>query len=152
MSDEEFIHFFFAIDHLNEARNILLRIKDNPNSPLVSPAFRFAIIEYSKPYKNSEGNEKRHRLDQSCIPQEHLALHKRLVDSRDQIHAHSDLTVLEATAFADQSEKSQYGGVISNVITGLEELVNTDRIIQLIEGTLDNMYRKEPQMRRRISP
>jgi hypothetical protein len=151
-SHESYIHFDFCIQTLNQARSILLTIKAEPKNSLLVPAFRYALIAYSKPYKKSRGIEKaNHILDLSCIPEEHLALHQRIVNSRDQIHAHSDLGPYEPEIYTDPSDTSHSPGYTSNYINEIEELPNLDAIISLIEGTLLNMYAKEETLRANLA-
>jgi len=140
--EEEFIHFTSCIKALNNAWVIITSIKEQTGNPLIGPAFRFALIEYSKPYRQSFGS-KRWKLDTECIPDEMKDLHNRITDARDQIHAHSDLTVMEARVYIHEVEGQRYSGIVQNKITGLEELPNIDKIQFLIEETLNNMYEKE---------
>ncbi len=55
--EEHFVHFVSSIDKLNNAWRILQEIKRHKGHPLVVPAFRFALVEYSKPYTVSYGAE-----------------------------------------------------------------------------------------------
>ena len=81
---ERYLHFVSSIDDLNSAWRILQEIKRSGDNSLVGPAFQFALIEYSKPYKASKVNEtERHQLDTKYVPPEYLGLHKRIVDARD---------------------------------------------------------------------
>ncbi len=70
-------------------------------------------------------------------------LHKRIIDSRDQIHAHSDLAVMDAKLYVHESQGVRFSTILQNVITGVEEFKNIDEIQKLIESTLENMYEKE---------
>ena len=143
--EEEFVHFASCIESLNSAWRVINTIKEQPNSSLVAPAFRFALIEYSKPYRRSYGRKMR-KLDELCIPNEMMDLHVRITNSRDQIHAHSDLTVMDAKVYVKEVEGQRFSGIVMNKISGLEELTNIDEIQKLIEGTLDNMYVREKQL------
>ena len=98
--EEGFVHFVSCIRWLNNAWCLLNAIISAQDSSLIGPAFRFALIEYSKAYKFSHGTENRKFiLDTSCIPVESMALHTRIINDRDQVHAHSDLTVMEAKLY-----------------------------------------------------
>jgi hypothetical protein len=138
--DECLIHFSLSVTWLNNAWRLMQRIRDQSGNELSGPAFRFALIEYCKPYKQSRGVTKRFKLDTKFIPSEFLSLHKRIVESRDQVHAHSDLSVLDARLSVHKFMGQRYAQIAQNYITGVEELSNLADIIQLIEGTLDNMY------------
>lgn len=143
--EEQFVHFTSCISSLNNAWLIINKIKEQKDNPLFGPAFRFALIEYSKPYRQSYGL-KRWKLDDSYVPDEMKALHKRITDARDQVHAHTDLTVLGAKLYVKETEGHRFSGIVQNKISGLEELSNIDDIKKLIEGTLDNMYIKKKEL------
>jgi hypothetical protein len=71
--EEEFIHFVLCIEYPNRAWNLINTIKVAESGPLVGFAFRFALVEYSKPYNTSRGTvKKKRKLDTSCIPQTYL--------------------------------------------------------------------------------
>ena len=95
--EEKFVHFASCITCLNNAWRLLQTIQTQPGNPLVGAAFRFALVEYCKSYKCSRRvNKKPLKLDTALIPPAYIPLHERIIVSRDQIHAHSDLTVMEA--------------------------------------------------------
>jgi hypothetical protein len=141
--EKEFVHFVSCIESLNNAWRLINVIKAERDNPLVGPAFRYALIEYSKPYRESRGSGRKRGLDTSCIPADMLALHKRLTDSRNQVHAHSDLTVMDAKLYVHEVQGQRFTGIVQSRITGVEELSNIEEIQELIESTLDNMYAKE---------
>lgn len=140
---EEHIHLLTCIDRLNSAWATLKTIEEQAGNPLIGPAFRYAIVEYATSFNNSEGLiKKKRKLNKDCVPQEYLQLHKRILDSRDQIHAHADLTKLDAKLSIYRIDSKQYVSRVQNKISGCEELANILQIIQLIEGTLENLYSK----------
>lgn len=150
-SRERYLHFVSSIDDLNSAWSILQEIKRSGDNLLVGPAFQFALIEYSKPYKVSYVNETEiHQLDTKYVPPEHLDLHERIVDARDQIHAHSDLTVREAKLYVTEAKQGKIATQVRNMIYGTEELSNIDEIIDLIEKTLDRMYEEADWMEQQL--
>ena len=151
--EEEFIHFVLCIECLNRVWRMINTIKDAQSCSLVGYAFRFALVEYSKPYNSSRGAFKKNRkLDTSCIPSDLLALHTRIVNSRDQIHAHSDLTVMDAKLYIRDIHGKRLTTIGRNIVTGVEELPNIDEIQILIERTLDNMYIKEKVLENALQP
>lgn len=143
--EEKFVHSASCVAWLNNAWSLLQVIREQPG-PLMGPAFRFALIEYCKPYKLSHGAVRKHKLDTTHIPSALLPLHSRIVGTRDQILAHSDLTVMEAKLSVHEFMGQRYSLIVQNRITGLEELPNIDEVILLIEGTLDNMYIEEKRL------
>jgi hypothetical protein len=74
---------------------------------------------------------------------ENIELQKRIIDLRDQILAHSDLTVMEAKVYVEKSEHGKSANIVQNVILGTEEFENIDAIINLIEQSRDSMYEQE---------
>jgi hypothetical protein len=160
MTKEQIIHFKSSIERLNKAWQILQVIKSHPHHPLVSPAFQFALVEYSKPYTVSYGAEldskgrpkHKYSLDKRHIPGNHLALHDRLLDARKKIHAHDDLSVKEANLHVKKTTHGKFIGVVQNVIYGTEELQNLDAIIDLIEQTLESMYVEDERLEQQLIP
>ena len=145
--EEKYVHFASCMDDLNYVWRILHEIKVAPDSVLLGAAFQFALVAYARPYKASRGDLKRcYKLGEEFIPPEHRGLHQRILDARDQIHAHSDLTVKEAQLHVAATVGGKFVGAIQNIITGLEELVNLDLIIAMIEQTLEHMYKKAKQL------
>ena len=136
---EEHMHFLSCIRDLESSKNILEIIKkeEGKDAPLLEAAFKFALVEYSKPYKKSKAYKaKLSTFDTKYIPKHLFPLHERIIKARDQILAHSDVTVI------DPQIESIYGNLAKityNVVTGLEELPNLDKIIELIEATIVNI-------------
>ncbi len=157
--EERYIHFVSCIRNLNNALRILQEIK---NSKEVSPviiiaAFRFATIEYSKPYRdslgkilNSKGKNARYKLGEDFIPSDMFDLHTRIVEARDKIHAHSDLSILDAEIYIESTAHGKYVSTSQNVIFDAEELPKIDLIIDLIEQTLDAMYEEERRLQEEL--
>ena len=150
--EEHFIHFVSCISWLNNAWRLLNIIHTQNENPLVGPAFRFALVEYCKPYKLSHGVNKKFKLDTSYIPKKRLPLHEKIISSRDQIHAHSDLTVMEAKLHVHEFMKQRYTLITQNIIYETEELSNLQEIVDLIEATLGNMYVHEKILENTLKP
>ena len=139
--EEHYVHFVSCINSLNSAWRILREIKVTPDSALIGAGFQFAIIEYANPYTISLGTARRHyKLNDTYVLSEHYDLHIRLINTRNQILAHSDLTIMDAKLHVADSSLGQYALIAQNVIHGAMELTNIDSIIDLIEKTLDSMY------------
>lgn len=150
--EEAFVHFVSCITWLNNAWRILDTIRTQPENQLIGPAFRFALIEYCKPYKLSHGINKKFKLDTSFIPQVRLPLHERIITSRDQVHAHADLTVMDAKLHVHEIMGQRYTLIPQNFISGTEELNDRSAIVGLIEATLDNMYVQQKVLERALKP
>jgi len=151
--EECFVHFKFCITSLNNAWQVLNTIrKQPPDNPLIGPAFRFALIEYSKPYQSSRGLYKSwKKLDTTHIPEKYIPLHERIITSRDQIHAHSDLTPMQPTLHINEFMGERYTLISQNIIYGTEDIQNLTEIIALIEASLDNMYIEEKVLEKKLT-
>ncbi|MCP1289928.1 hypothetical protein NK214_06945 [Chromobacterium sp. S0633] len=150
---EDYLHFLVCIDRLNNAWATLNSVKDAKDNPLIGPAFRYALVEYSTSYTRSDGPIKKYRaLETKWIPCEFIELHERILKARSKVHAHSDLTVLEASLHVERVDQTIYVTVLQNMIHGLEELENLEDIIHLIEGTLDNLYKEQEVLKAALQP
>ena len=152
VQEEKFIHFSSCVAWLNNAWRLLQVVQQQTDNPLSGAAFRFALIEYCKPYKRSNGITQSFKLDVSCVPGAYQALHERIISARDQVQAHSDLTLMEAKLSVQEYMGQRYSAILQNNITGLEEWTNIGEIIALIEGTLDNMYVLEKRLEQALTP
>ena len=152
-SHEEFIHFVTCMQRLNSAWLTLNAINSERDSALVGPAFRFALVEYAMPYNISYGaDKKRHKLDESYVPTESLELHRRILDARNTVHAHADMTVMDPKMYVSETGGMPSATITSNHIHGLEEVGNLGQIISLIEGTLLKMYADQDVRLRALQP
>jgi hypothetical protein len=138
-NEESFIHYAECIDSLNRAWSILhdLRNVDGP-SAFHAAAFRYALIEYTKPYTRSDGTMRKNR--KLVLPQlspEHHELHKRILDLRDQVLAHCDLTLKQAKLHIFSAGNAPRYLIASNIA---ETLPSREAVISLIEASLDKMY------------
>lgn len=152
---EAFAHFEICIDHLGNAWNTLKAIQQHAGHPLVSPAFRFALIEYSIPYTGSEGIERRkppYRLDAKYVPEEFLELHTRILSSRHKVLAHADIPVLEPKISWSVLDGQRLIARCQNNVTGLEDFENLDSILRLIEETLDRMFLAREELVLELEP
>ena len=100
------------------------------------------MIEYSKPYKKSRGAHKKtkHQLSDRYVPIEYSKLHQRIIKTRDQLLAHSDISILDALVHVITIKNKTSVNYSTNIIDETEELGNINEIIDLIEKTLENMY------------
>lgn len=152
--EDRFVYHVSCIRALNNAWWLLNEIKRCRNrTPLVQAAFRFALIEYSKPYKlsrgsalGSKGKPLEYKLDERRVPPEYRQLHQEILDARDQIHAHSDLTVRDARIYVANTSSGKMVQISENIIYGTEDLSRIADIIALIEGTLPSLYEEEQKL------
>ena len=147
---EAHLHILLCMDRLNAASNTLKQIQAEPDQPLVGPAFRYALVEYATAFSRSDSpSKKRRKLPIRLVPVSHAGLHQRLIGARNSIHAHADLTVLEAQLEIHVVAGEKQIGVVQNFIHGLEELRNLPEVISLVEGVLRNLYLEHEQSKLR---
>ncbi len=142
-ADEDFIHCVDCIDSLNRAWSILqdLGSVERP-SAVRAAAFLFALVEYAKPYTRSEGVHGRRKLAPPQLP-ELLALHEQILDLRNQVLAHPDLTVKQAQLHLHSFDGKPNYIVSSNVG---HSFPSRKGVITLIERTLEQMYVKRDEL------
>ena len=151
--NEEFIHFDKCIERLNEAWMTFKLVREHQGHPLAGPGFRFALVSYAAPYTSSEGiHKRRHTLDSKYVPAQFAALHARLIQARHSVHAHTDLSVLDARLSFSDISGQRLVSTAQNYISGLEEFGNLEDIVLLIEGTLNNMYADRERLKSGLEP
>ncbi len=127
--EERYLHFMTCIDDLQRAWTILQDVKKaDPKS-----AYELALVEYSKPYKVSFGNIKKHQWPSPKYAGDDLKLHERILLLRDKVLAHSDLPHKEAKIHATRYAKEQVVTVVMNI---REQMPPLDGVLALIEKTL----------------
>ena len=137
--DEEYIHYQESITSLNRSWRTLCELEESEaGSAIWSAAYRMALIEYCKPFKISYGKNKvKHKLPTPNLDQDELALHEKILNLRDQVLAHSDLSVLDASVSYDKNASFPVPLIASNV---LDELPQVTDIRNLVELILDGLY------------
>jgi hypothetical protein len=148
--EEENFHLYQCERCLQEALAIIEVIleeqdKTKGNSSknikkLISAAFQFSLIEYSKPFNRSKGEHhtpKHHKLmaDEYIHPDD-MELHNEIIRTRNQELAHHDLTVFSA--------KCIDGQYLINIKSPIELIGQIDLIKKLIERIIDNIHKKSP--------
>ena len=149
---EDHLHLLVCIDRLNAAWRTLGEIASNPKHPLAGPAFRYALVEYATVFSRSDGYQRRRTLSPECVPANHLALHQRIMAARHSIHAHADLTVLNARIEVGYINGHKHIGHIQDYIHGLEELPNLSHVSELIERVMDTVYEMHRASKLAIEP
>ena len=140
--DEEYMHYQESITSLNRAWRTLCELEaSKAESAIWSAAYRMALIEYCKPFKISYGKDKvRFKLPVPNLNQEELILHQKILDFRDQVLAHSDLSVLDARVSYDKNASFPVPLIVSNVLGGLPQVNDIRHLVELV---LDELYAKQ---------
>jgi len=101
-----------------------------------------ALVEYAKPFKQSHGTgNRRHSLRFPSLSSDDAALHQQLLNLRDQVLAHSDLTVKDAKLYLGQVGEKIMPLIVSNTTPQLPE---KERVQRLVERVLDALYAQIP--------
>ena len=152
-AEEHYVHFAECIESLNSAWRILKELDSVAPGVVRAAAYRMALVEYAKPYKVSFGTHKRGRdgyvLPAPKLPPPDLALHKQILDLRDQVLAHSDLTLKDARVYASRVHGQPLIAIGSSRVSSFP---NTAEVIALIERSLDLMYLDLEQLDEAIAP
>ncbi len=137
-NEESFIHYAECIDSLNRAWSILHDLRNvNGPSAFHAAAFRYALIEYAKPYTRSDGTMRKRKLVLPQLSPAHRELHQKILNLRNQVLAHCDLTLKQAKLHIFSVGNAPRYLIASNIA---EPLPSRDDVISLIEATLDQMY------------
>ncbi len=151
--EEEFVHFVSCIQDLNTSWKILKLVRRRKKNSLGFAAFRLALIEYSKPFKESYGKVKaKHRLGIEYIPKDYLDLHNRILKARDTYLAHSDLNIRDARLYVSRHPWGNIATIIENVVNESQEFNQLDDIIDMIEKTLKRMYEARDVLEANLAP
>ncbi len=153
-AEEEYVHYTGCCDSLNSTWRILQELLPVEKKAVIyDAAFRFALIEYAKPYKRSDGAHRKGRngyvLPTPKLPADELVLHKQILDLRDKLLAHSDLTLKGAMV-----SLARFDGRASICIAqnGPLPLPDLNTVIHLVEATLTLMYVEKARMLEALAP
>jgi hypothetical protein len=140
--DEEYIHFQESITSLNRAWRTLCELEAcPPGNAIWSAAYRMVVVEYCKPFTNSQINKsERHKLSLPNIPDASKLLHHQLLNLRHQVMAHSDLNVLDAAVSYDETATFPVPLIVHSVIGNFPSIAE---IKSLVEAVLDRLYQQE---------
>ncbi len=153
-NEEHYVHYVECIDSLNRAWAILQDLRMSEHKTAIhAAAFRYALVEYAKSYTRSDGIHKHgrnaYKLAEPTLSPGDLSLHRRILDLRNQVLAHSDLTLKEAVVYL-----GRYGGRASVGLAsdGRPPFPGIDEVIGLIERSLDNMYVERTRLEESLAP
>ena len=152
---ESLIHFDRCIERLCSALETLRAIRSHGiHHQLAGAAFRFAVVEYAASFTKSYGGSRAevYKLSKSYVPVRFMDLHERLLASRDQVQAHTDLSILDAKLSLREVDGQRLVTTYFKGISGLEELPNIDEFILLIDGTIKNMLPERNRLKDALQP
>ncbi len=139
--NDDVIHLAVCAERLSSCHQTLQDVKASLDHPLSGPAFRYAVVEYMTLFNGSrDGRGHSRRVPDECIPANHLALHERLRTTRNQLLAHSDMSVLGGSL--DFEDRRGLPITTTTLIhqDDLAELKNVDEFLDLVQGVRDNLF------------
>jgi hypothetical protein len=134
---------------IDRARSILKDlISVGTESELVATAaHELALIEYAKPFKKSFGEHQGYLLSEPDVSIGQLRLHHEILQLRDQVLAHSDLTVQETEFHLAEVRENRSITVISNVEEPLPRLTDT---IELIDSVTEKLFNQLSDLKKSL--
>lgn len=140
--DEEYIHYQESVTSLNRSWRTLCELETSKaGNAIWSAAYRMALVEYCKPYKTSYSKNKvKLKLPKPNLDHKELELHEKIVGLRDQVLAHSDLSVLDASVSYDKNASFPVPLIVSNVLGELPQVTDIRNLVELV---LDELYSKQ---------
>jgi len=134
-------HFIFCQATLSLANKIFKEIQLIQNNPLSGYAFGYALVQYAAPYtKSITSTGQKLKLNQKYIPNKFKSLHDEIMKERDKLHAHMDLSIFEPRGLsAEKINGFIYTSYASNYILRFDLLSKLSEIIELVDGTLENL-------------
>ena len=152
--EETYVHYTECIYSLNRAWSILCDLRAIERKVSIhAAAFRFALIEYAKPYTRSYGVFRCKRdgyiLPSPNVAADLLTLHRQILDLRNTFLAHTDLTIKEAAVCVALIHGHKHVTVGCNIDPALPAI---EDVISLIERTLDLMYVEFERLKTNLQP
>ncbi|WP_115718933.1 hypothetical protein [Gallaecimonas mangrovi] len=140
--DEEYVHYQESITSLNRAWRTLCELESTPpGSAIWSAAYRMVIVEYCKPFTISQINiSERYKLPLPSVTDKCEKFHSRLLELRNQVMAHSDLGVLDAKVYYEQSAEFRAPVIVQN---NIDNCPSVSDIKNQVEAVLDALYQQE---------
>ena len=139
--NEEYVHYQESLTSLNRAWQTICELESiEPKGAIWSAAYRMTLIEYCKPFKNSNANSKKLKIDGLIFDEEKDKLHKKILYLRDKVLAHSDIDILEAKIYYDKNAVHPIPLISTNIEPNMPKL---SEIRKLIEFVLDELYKKQ---------
>lgn len=147
---EKYVYFQECISSLNAAWSIIDTLQSSvAHKTLAWAAFRMALIEYAKPYKSSRGVHKRnHILPIPDMSGEDKLLHECIIDLRDKVLAHSDISVKNAKVYVGKIGDRALPLIVSNAFPLFPSLAD---VRGLVERSLDRLYEDLPELEARFN-
>jgi len=147
---ETFVHLDNSIDDLNDARDTLVAVLDAEKGRLSRGAYKYGLIAYCRPFTNSKGPEKLLSLTNECVPGELLGLHKRILELRHKILAHTDSDIQNNELHLDDIGGRRHVAISSNILDSTELYSRVDEIIALIELELYFLLKRREEVKKSL--
>ena len=92
----DFSNAFQVVDTISNYEEHKCSFKDK--GIIITSLWTDVIMSYSRPFSGNKGVSKgKHRLNESDVPEIYHPLHKKIIDFRDQVFAHTDFEAKKAS-------------------------------------------------------
>jgi hypothetical protein len=144
--EEEYVFYRFASGDFLIAVESLKEISRYKEISARRALLLKVILAYCRPFKTSRGKYSNYKLSQSFVPVEHKNLHDELIKYRDNVLAHTDLTVLRPKLYEWKKSSGQLFQIVfksldlknlENSIPELKELI--EKILNRIQEQLKTL-------------
>ena len=144
--EEEYVFYRFASGDFLTAVESLKEISLYKEINIRRALLLKVILAYCRPFKTSRGKYGNYKLSQSFVPVEHKNLHDKLIKYRDNVLAHTDLTVRRPRLYEWKNSSGQLFPIVfrsldlnklENVIPELKQLI--DKILNRIQEQLKTL-------------
>jgi len=133
------------------AQNSIDLLKDLKELKARHVFLRDIAVSYARPFAGSKGIEvTEHRLQLKFVPRKYLALHKELVNLRNQIFAHTDLTYRKPKVADFSSGEIKWFPMAFKGYDYNSLFIKIDDISDLIKGVQDNLRKEIFQIEKSI--
>ncbi len=92
--EERYVFYRFCARDVQESVNTLALLDDAPNDLMRLALIKSAIISYARPFSGNQPQFResgKWRLDSSFVPSAHTETHRKAIEYRDKLIAHSDI-------------------------------------------------------------
>lgn len=131
---EEYIHYLESMKALNRSWRVLKELQAIKNqTELWMAAYKMCLIDYCKPFKKSNGINRRFSLQTPELPKHLKKTHDYVIYIRDKALAHSDLEPLKPMIVNRIFSKNSYPPIICTDIPNFPKI---ELMLELVETVI----------------
>jgi hypothetical protein len=94
LTEERYVFFRFCAGDIQECKKTLALLDDATNDLIRLALIKSAIISYARPFSGNQPQYReagKWRLDASFVPLAHIETHRRAIEYRNKLIAHTDI-------------------------------------------------------------